>query len=324
MKQQLLFISLGLVGGVALSYGLYAQGTFLFKREQVEPAYFETREVGYQFIEPLLECDIDYRSERYTLLEEDIQIFLQKHKLEKEANVYFRDLHTGAWIGINEKARIAPASMTKVLLLVASYKEAQENPEILQETFTYDDRFDHMRNIEDVERRIQKGSTYTLQELVEKMVVYSDNEAAFAVRFLINRHNPTLIETLSKDLQINSDGTTTLFDYSNIFRLLYNATFLDKEYSSRALELLTHTEFQKGLAAGIPTDIVVAHKFGFYEPPPEIDDDLRFSHCGVVYQPGHPYLLCVSMPAKDYPQTQERASQTEELSRMVYQWVTNN
>lgn len=82
----------------------------------------------------------------------------------------------------------------------------------------------------------------------------------------------------------------TVQEYSYLFRVLYNGTYLSKELSERVLELLSKTKFANGIVAGVPSGTVVSHKFGIKT----LSDDVRELHdCGIVYYPENPYFVCV-------------------------------
>jgi beta-lactamase class A len=88
--------------------------------------------------------------------------------------------------------------------------------------------------------------------------------------------------------------------YASFFRRLYNATFLTRELSERALDILSKTDFADGLRAGVPADVVVAHKFGergIYEDGRVVGVELH--DCGIVYAPAGPYLICVMTGGSD-------------------------
>src|SRR5205085_892290 len=65
--------------------------------------------------------------------------------------------------------------------------------------------------------------------------------------------------------KIDSDPTgdiISLKDYSSVFRILYNASYLNHDSSENALSLLSQSTFKNALVAGVPAETVVAHKFG--------------------------------------------------------------
>jgi hypothetical protein len=83
-------------------------------------------------------------------------------------------------------------------------------------------------------------------------------------------------------------------DYSLFFRILYNSTYLDRDYSEKALSLLSQTTFKDGLTAGLPKDTVVAHKFGEHVVTDSQGNEtgVELHDCGLIY--GKPqFLLCV-------------------------------
>jgi hypothetical protein len=108
---------------------------------------------------------------------------------------------------------------------------------------------------------------------------------------------------------------------AGFFRVLYNATFLNAEYSNRALETLTHATFSDGLVAGIPKDVKIAHKFGErIERNSKGELIVELHDCGIIYAPQTPYLLCV-MTHGDSLET--NATIIKEISSLVYDEVVD-
>jgi hypothetical protein len=91
----------------------------------------------------------------------------------------------------------------------------------------------------------------------------------------------------------------SLKEYAGFFRILYNATYLNRTSSNIALEVLSRTTQQKALRAGIPAKVVVSHKFGEFV---SVDQkDFIYNDCGIIYYPKNPYLLCISTTGKSFP-----------------------
>src|SRR5690606_549510 len=107
-------------------------------------------------------------------------------------------------------------------------------------------------------------------------------------------------------------------DYSAFFRILYNATYLSKEMSEKALSIMARSDFDIGITAGVPNNIHVSNKFGergfvnHYEK--------QFHDCGIVYYPGSPYLLCVMTKGSNF-ETQIKI--IAEVSALVYKNVAS-
>lgn len=319
------FLSGVCVGGLIL----YGFSGYLRKEEDVgaaycSPNYREVRESGYEYIQPLLECDADQRAEPYEALRRDLQANLSSLDIHEDTSMYFRDLKTGMWVGINEDQVIPPASMSKMYVFLAAYKKESIEPGFFDEEFVYRNQFINQRNLDTEEYRdhiLVEGETYTIKDLLERMILYSDNEAFWAVNYLLNKKYPGYMDEMSSGLLVGEDGYVSLKNFSNMFRLLYNATYLPKEESEAALTLLTKTSFTEGIVAGVPESVKVASKFGFFNPEPGIGELYRFNHCGIVYHSSRPYLLCLSIPSDTLDDFRESMKQAEDISVAVYKWV---
>lgn len=149
------------------------------------------------------------------------------------------------------------------------------------------------------------------------MIEDSDN---VALGLLENNIDNNLIDKVTFDLDIPTatDLTPSDFmsvkDYSTLFRILYNASYLSKQMSEKALGILSNTEYNGGLVDSIPAGIVVSHKFGERE-----DSGINQLHdCGIIYYPSHPYLLCVMTRGKSLSNL---PSVIQSISHQVFQEV---
>jgi beta-lactamase class A len=132
------------------------------------------------------------------------------------------------------------------------------------------------------------------------MIIYSDNNAAALVTEVLGKEK---IINASREMGVevpeNTDGfSITVKTYSSFFRILFNASYLDRETSEAALGLLAATEFNKGITRDLPSSIKVAHKFG--ERNFEKEGYVQLHDCGIVYYPEHPYLICVMSRGKNF------------------------
>ena len=159
------------------------------------------------------------------------------------------------------------------------------------------------------------GEHYRPDALLEKMIVESDNESAYLLYSLVSQEEITKAYTelgLEPPLA-GRDYDIRVRDYATFFRILYNATYLTPESSERALSLLSRTDFDKGIAAGVPAGIAIANKFGEREYAGT--DTVQLHDCGVVYAPQRPYMLCVMTRGKDIPSL---ANVVRDISATVY------
>ncbi len=277
---------------------------------------------GYSFTNPLLECgDINSLSNKTTAaLKKSVKQFVDDSISNGEADhvsVYFRDLNNGPWFGLGEKEIFLPGSLLKVPLLMAILRNGEDDPTLLNK------RFLNARNRTDIveyfkpAQEIVLGKSYTVQELLQAMIKYSDNNATSLLTRAISEKD---IKNAYLDLGIDIPQTTSysmsVRTYASFFRILFNATYFSRQSSENALRLLSETDFKQGIMAGVPSGITVAHKFG-ERGIAETDQD-QLHDCGIVYYPGRPYVLCVMTRGSDYDKL---AGVIANISKIVYQTV---
>ena len=205
-----------------------------------------------------------------------------------EVSVYYRNQETGAWIGINEEAYYYPASLLKVPVMIAYLKLAESNPDLLEKHIKYrpitgGDPFE-------AESGLESGKTYRVKELIEHMIIDSDNGATYT---LIDAIDSRTLNAVYSDLGIvQPDQDTSTYQistktYALFFRVLYNATYLSPRYSQMALEILTRASYTDGLTDGVPENTPVAHKFGEHVVSRNRTDaeGVELHDCGIVYFP---------------------------------------
>ena len=237
----------------------------------------EVRLEGYRFINPLLECESSTLSKRFHELrpfKNEILTMVNAHLAKGKARsivVYFRDLNNGPWFSINEQEKFIPGSMMKVPFMIALLKRAEGDPSLLQKKIRYDGGVDMMQYQHfQPKEALRPGSWYTVDDLLFRMIAYSDNNAAKLLLTLGD--GTTIINKVMDDLHINFDIGTAgnvirVKDYSAFMRVLFNAAYLNHEMSERALGYLARSTFAVGIRAGITRDIAAATKFGEYYVP---------------------------------------------------------
>jgi len=261
---------------------------------------------GYRLINPLYECSTgqSYGIVKLQDLEKNISNYITQVTVNNSVTrvaVIFRDLNTGPWFGINEHDSFAPSSLLKTPVMMAYYQEAEVDPSILSKKIAYiSDPYPVIKQDYATETSLQKGNTYTIEQLIEHMIINSDNAALGLLEANIEESK---IDKITLDLGITTatDATPTDFmdvsEYSTLFRVLYYSTYLNRGYSEKALSLLAQAEFKQGLVAQLPKNITVAHKFGERNLP---DGTHQLHDCGIVYYPKRPYLLCIMTKGSNY------------------------
>jgi beta-lactamase class A len=219
-------------------------------------------------------------------------------------SVYFRELNDGIWFGVGDTERFAPASLRKLPMLIAVLKAAERpgGAALLDRPVTFDLARDHNleQNVKPSQAMVP-GQRYTVRELLERMIVRSDNNAFTLLARVVD---PAELDRVYALLRMQRPGTSaddaflSVQTYASFFRILYNATYLGKEASEWALSLLARSEFRDGLVAGVPETVTVAHKFG--EKSDAAAGTVQLHDCGIVYYPNGPYLLCVMSKGPDF------------------------
>ncbi len=193
--------------------------------------------------------------------------------------------------------------------MIAYYKEAEiEGPQILEKKITYSQMQDpnFIQRIKP-EATLVPNKEYTVQELINRMIIYSDNESYT----LLSKNPPKNILQVYSDLGLDiskglADPTAnfiTVKDYATFFRVLFNASYLSPEYSEKALGILSQITYKGGLVAGMPKDIVVAHKFG--ERGFDGKTEVQLHDCGIAYFPKRPVLVCIMTRGEDMRKLQD-------------------
>lgn len=288
---------------------------------------------GYDFINPLLVCNINNSNvyAKNNLLTQEMQSIINTNKSSgaiSKASVYFTDLVTGSWANVDGTEQFYPSSLGKIPLMIAYYQMSESDPSLLTKELTYPVGSTDLNQMQDIApaQAIVPGRAYTVEQLIGYMIKYSDNNAT---ALLDSDINPDTLSRVYGDLGIPSEENVNLANadfitahqVSTMFRVLYNGTYLSRDNSEKALQLLSQVSFTQGLAAGVASSTVVSHKLGLVgigagavSPEHELHD------CGIVYAKD-PYLMCVmTRGTAPLPQLEGIIA---ELSKAAYDSVQN-
>lgn len=305
--------------GIGYAYGHQKDAPKLFKEDENE-AHAGLSSSG--LTNPLLQCDLgqEYLAEHSIrpfkpVIEKEITTILSTEKAT-HVSYYFRDLNNGSWFGINEKESFSPASLLKVPLLIHLLARAEREPDILNAQVEYAGGDAAASQFVIPENPIQVGKTYSVRELLEHMIIESDNNAALLLtEFAGIEKFKTIFSDLGLALpSVNGTHSMSVRDYASFFRVLFNASYINQPSSEGALMLLSQSKFKNGIVAGVPSDVLVAHKFG----EREFEDQKQLHDCGIVYAGKSPYLLCIMTRGSDFPTL---VKVIEELSKTTYEQV---
>ncbi len=285
------------------------------------------------FLKPSIDCDsIDEKSEKLSVLQQKAEVMISgyvKTNKVKRVSMFVRDLNTSRFAGVNDTDSYYMASLLKTPLLIGGYKLAEVEPKILDQEIVYSGVPNlYGEQVVEVSDKMVVGQSYKIKDLLYRSVVYSDNTAA---QMLFDYYPEEYMDRILQSLGIQITKPTgevenyvTARSYANIFRILYNASFLNKEYSNEALSILSQTKFNGGATAKLPKGTLVAHKFAerTLVYPDNTVAVKQFHECGIVYAKNgkDPYIFCVMTEGSDYKTLE---SVIADISLLVFDEITN-
>ncbi len=317
------YFLLALVGGLLVGWLLPIESPF-GKNAIVQNRGVVLRQStsNYTYIEPLLACDIGTENAFPELdpTKKAVQNIIDKEIAGgdvESVSVYVRSMKGARWFDINGTVNYAPASLIKVFVMMAYYKADDDrgNNWELSRQLVYQSSTNSKDTPGGIIPHLVHGQAYSVDRLVHQMIVYSDNGAFNTLIGGFDADTYKAFQTIFSDLQIPSPATQTedamnfmsVDNYAMVFRVLYSSTYLSRVYSEKALALLADAHYKDGIAAGIPDDMPVSHKFGVRSIPAAQNNGnpgAELHDCGIVYYPGHPYLVCVMTRGNNFGKLQ--------------------
>lgn len=330
MKRLLLNVVLVVVGGLVGYFGhvVFSSdsgvGDDEFRGEETR----DQNEVGnkYEFISPILACG-DYRSSNITSrvssqVEKEVKNYIDSQKQKgkiSDASVYYKDLSNGPWALVNGELQSFPGSLLKVPLAFSVYSREEDDPGFLNSQIEVTSKVDADANqIFQPQKRVEYGKTYTVRQLLELLLAYSDNSAALSLVGVLSPEdiqNSYLKLGIETPLEKNQNYKMNVRSYASFFRILYNASFLTKNHSEEMLMLLSQSKFTQGIVAGVPKGTVVAHKFGERTMVAGESRQSQLHDCGIVYKKDSPYIMCIMTHGDDF---ETLSNVIADISRIVY------
>ena len=269
-----------------------------------------------KYIKPNLDCDtFDDRSQTLSVLRDKLRVLASGYKKTNSVirmSVFVRDLNTSRFAGYNETDSYSLASLLKVPLMIGGFKLAEVEPKVLNQKIKYTGSPDlYGEQIIAPENKLVAGESYYVSDLIERAVKYSDNTAAqLLYEYYPDEFMDRIMQAIGLDMPKNgeTENPVTARSFSGVFRTLYNASYLTKEYSDKSLEILTKTQFTEGALRDLPKNIVAAHKFA--ERTFANTGVKQFHECGIVYEGKNPYTFCIMTEGLDYNSLKDIIAET--------------
>jgi len=266
------------------------------------PAIETLRKKDGRLIQPLIMVDFSGEDPSLAPLKSTLEQYLKQKELSgdlKRASVYFRDLNSSKNFSINASAQYLPASIMKIPILITFLKESETHPGLLQQKVFFKKHFGGIPEQTLTDPLLTEGRSYTVNELLQYMIINSDNDATAMLNQYIDQDGlRVLFRVLGlKDPDLRSwDYFITAPECSRFLSLLFNSTYLNEKNSEYAMSLLTKSHYKDGFAKRIDPQLTVAHKFGERNEGTE----QQLSETGIFYLDDKPYLLTVMTSGADH------------------------
>jgi len=196
--------------------------------------------------------------------------------------VVVMDLETGDRCAINADRSYRSASLYKLVVVAELYRQVEEGDVELDDPLVIEPR----HAIDDPPSfRITASYTTTVYDAAERMITFSDNATAFALRELLGiRAVDDATEWLGMPAtSLGSAFVTSANDQAEYLRQLYEGDIVSPEASEAILELMLRQEIVDMIPQGLPEDVEVAHKTGTLS---------TFLHdSAIVFAPGGDFVL---------------------------------
>jgi beta-lactamase class A len=229
------------------------------------------------------------------------------------------DLSTGFSTGFNATRSMPAASTIKIPVMVEVFRQLQSGKFDLDRHVTLLARDKDYGSGELCDAPV--GTTYSITDLLEKMIDISDNTATNMLIRLVGRRNINtsmhqlgLTRThLTQDIRttdwsVRSDLRTSPHDLVRLLELMARRQLVNEWSSNEMISILEEDQINTLLPEPLPDDIQIAHKTGsFFD---------TLNDAGIVYADNAPYVIAVMTTA--LPSQNIGRSFIHVLSRLVY------
>lgn len=244
-----------------------------------QPTLYKINKKSQQDLEDFLEVKLDIKS--LTGVKDAYDQLI--NNLRGSYGVYFYELKSNQWLGVNENEVFTAASVNKVPIIVSFYQamelgKLKDAEYVLQAEDIQDYGAGSMRYKE-------PGSKYRYSQLVELSGKESDNTAAYVLVKIIgiNVIQEALDKLKMSHTSIN-DNTTTPKEMGDYFVALYQNKLVSLEAKDKIFQVLTDTDFEDRIPKGLPSYVRVVHKVG--------NEVQIYNDCGLILS-NNPYVLCI-------------------------------
>lgn len=216
--------------------------------------------------------------------------------IDGTAEMYYRNLVTGEEWAYHADAPVNAASVIKIPVMIEAFAQMQSGALNAQERFTLRDA-DRLPSCGAL-KALHEGIELTAMDLIQLMIILSDNTATNMLTRRIGRENvnarlealglsQTRMRRLLFDREAGARGlknTVTAREIGDLLERMYRGELIDTESCAAMLEILRDQRLNGKMPFFLHAQgIACAHKTG---------EDSTVTHdCGIVYA-GEPFVLC--------------------------------
>ncbi|MBP5491871.1 MAG: serine hydrolase [Clostridiales bacterium] len=274
--------------------------------------------------------DAETRAANLAALSANVNDYLSKQS--GRYSVYYLNLNNGETLAYKETTPYIAASAIKLAYNTYLYEKVAAGEIDLSEKMAYNAAPYPEGDLEYGTGTIQNsadGTEYTLQQVSTLSITISDN---CATNMLLRRLggedavNNSYMKPISCVVDYREKVTYTDYCGNSVsgrrrtcaLDLALYAQHLYQDYQNNPeafqplINDLCNTEYNWGVADGVPSDISVAHKVGFR--------DQTYNDIGIVFAT-EDYVLCFTTETGDAVTAQQVM---REVSRMIYEYVVSN
>ncbi|WP_413300545.1 serine hydrolase [Bacillus sp. 1P10SD] len=229
-----------------------------------------------------------------TDLQADLAQYIKPY--QGKVTLRYQNLVTNEGYSLNSNTEVPAASTIKLPLALFVMKLADEGQIDLNETLTYQSR--HYYGGSGVIQNDKVGSVYTIDELVEKALIYSDNIAFIMLKERVRPNQfVSFLKSLGAEYAYPGGRNTTSADDLTLYtEELYR--YANQSVNGKKLvQYLEHTVYNTTIPQGIK-DVPVAHKVGM------IPMNLIYNDAAIVFA-DEPYTLAITTRGIAYERSQE-------------------
>lgn len=233
-------------------------------------------------------------------------------------SVAFKDISQNDTLLINSN-KASAASTIKIYVMIESYNQIQKEKLLLNDKIILSDAM-KVGGSGIIQNELS-GTQFTIKELIELMMVESDNTAANILidKLGMNNINKTIKSLGCADTELNRkmmdtdalnnriDNYTSVNDLNLTLNKLYNGECVNNKYDNEMLDIMKKHQLKSKIPNKLPEGTVVAHKSGEMDG---IEND-----AAIVYTDKGAYILCVLTNSGT---SNEQVMAISDISRKIY------